>query len=89
MRKTGGPNGPQAAHAPWRGPRQTETTDGPSSPSALLGGSYLTITRQFAAYCALYLMYRDESETQLERGPVAQLRYGLSAQFPLHHGVEY
>jgi len=22
-------------------------------------------------------MYRDESETQLERGPVAQLRYGF------------
>ena len=40
-------------------------------------------------YLFVYLMYRDESETQLERGPVAQLRYGLSAQSPLHHGVEY
>ena len=50
VRKTGGANATQAAHAPWRDPRQTETTDGPSSPSALLGDSYLTILRHLAAY---------------------------------------
>ena len=50
VRKTGGANATQAAHAPWRDPRQTEITDGPSSPSAPFGGSYLTILRHLAAY---------------------------------------
>jgi len=50
VRKTGGANATQAAHAPWRDPRQTETTDGPFSPSAPFHGSYLTILRHLAAY---------------------------------------
>ena len=50
VRKTGGPNATRAALAPWRGPRQTETPDGPSSPAEPFGGSYLTISRHLAAY---------------------------------------